>query len=319
MRKAPVVAGSPLRSENSQSEILAAVDLGSNSFHMIVGELRDGQLTIIDRSRETVRLAEGLSPTSELTDDTRQRALDCLARFGERLRELRAGRVRVAGTSAMRRIRNDTAFITVAESLLGHRIEVISGIEEARLVYAGVAHSLPPTTGMRLVMDIGGGSTEVILGQAAQPQEMESLRIGCVSMTERFFPGGTITRAGFIDARQAARMELLSVKAVIRDATAAEAIGASGTIRATAEVAEQLGIAAAGITMETVETLITEVLEFDSVNDLSLAGLSERRAQVWPGGLSILVGLFDVFRIGELRVSDTALREGLLCDLFHAA
>lgn len=315
MHKPPVVAGPPLRSENSQSEILAAVDLGSNSFHMIVGELRHGQLTIIDRSRETIRLAEDLSPASELTNEARQRALDCLSRFGERLRELRADRVRVAGTSTMRRIRDDTAFITAAEALLGHRIEVISGIEEARLVYAGVAHSLPPTMGLRLVMDIGGGSTEVILGRAEQPQAMASLRMGCVTMTERFFPGGAITHAGFINARKAARSRLLSVEAIIRDATDAEAIGTSGTIRATAKVAQQLELAGTGITLKTVESLITEVLEFDSVDELLLTGLSERRAQVWPGGLSILAELFDVFRIDEMRVSDTALREGLLYDL----
>lgn len=315
MRKPPAVAGRPSLSENSQPEIIAAVDLGSNSFHMIVGELRNGQLVIIDRNRETVRLAEGLSPQGELSDAARQRALDCLARFGVRLRELHADRVRVAGTSTMRRVRDDTAFMSAAESVLGHRIEVISGIEEARLVYAGVAHSLPPTAGTRLVMDIGGGSTEIILGRAAKPSAMESLHMGCVSMTERFFPDGAITQSGFDKARKAARAELQSVKTWIRGATDVEAIGASGTIRATAQVARELQLADTGITLKTVDSLIAKVLEFDSVDQLSLTGLSERRAQVWPGGLSILAELFGVLRIDEMDVSDGALREGLLHDL----
>ncbi len=282
---------------------------------MIVGELRNGKLVIIDRSRETIRLAEGLSPEGELTNDARHRALDCLSRFGERLRELHADRVRVAGTSTIRRVHDDTAFICEAESQLGHRIEVISGIEEARLVYAGVTHSLPPTTGMRLVTDIGGGSTEVILGRAAEPRAMESLHLGCVSMTERFFPGGAITQSGFNNARQAARTALQPVAAIIRDATDVEAIGTSGTIRATAQVAQQLQLTDTGITLEVIESLIDKVQEFDSVDELSLMGLSERRAQVWPGGLSILAELFGILRVDEMRVSDGALREGLLYDL----
>ena len=148
--------------------------------------------------------------------DARQRALDCLSRFGERLRDMQAGSVRAAGTSTIRRAREDSTFMVEAEAALGHPIEVISGIEEARLIYNGVTHSLPPTEGMRLVMDIGGGSTELILGQAAQPKALESLHMGCVSMTERFFPNGEMTRAGFQQgapgspARAAAGQSVLS-------------------------------------------------------------------------------------------------------------
>ncbi|MEL7186962.1 MAG: exopolyphosphatase, partial [Pseudomonadota bacterium] len=180
---------------------------------MIVGELRHGQLTILDRLRETVRLAEGLSDSGDLSDDARERALDCLSRFGERLRDMHADSVRAAGTSTIRRAREDSSFIATAEAALGHPIEVISGIEEARLVYSGVAHSLPPTDGMRLVADIGGGSTEVILGQGSVPRAMESLHLGCVSMTERFFPDGKLTRNRFERARTAARLEMRPVKA----------------------------------------------------------------------------------------------------------
>jgi len=315
MRKPPVAAGRLSPSESVQPEIIAAVDLGSNSFHMIVGELRHGQLAILDRIRETVRLAEGLSDSGDISPDARQRAIDCLSRFGERLRDMKAGSVRAAGTSTIRRAREDSTFMAEAETALGHPIEIISGIEEARLIYNGVAHSLPPTDGLRLVMDIGGGSTELILGQATHPKALESLHMGCVSMTERFFPNGKITRAGFNKARMAAQLELRPVKAFFRDSSGVEAIGTSGTIRSTEAVARQLGISESGLTLDIVEQLIEKVLEFHSVSELSLHGLSDRRSQVWPGGLSILAELIRVLNIDDLQVSDGALREGLLYDL----
>jgi exopolyphosphatase/guanosine-5'-triphosphate,3'-diphosphate pyrophosphatase len=310
-----VAADSPSPPETAQPEIIAAVDLGSNSFHMIVGELRHGQLAILDRIRETVRLAEGLSDRGDISPDARQRAIDCLSRFGERLREMNADSVRAAGTSTIRRAHEDRTFMVEAESALGHPIEIISGIEEARLIYNGVTHSLPPTEGLRLVMDIGGGSTELILGQAANPKALESTHMGCVSMTERFFPGGMISRAGFNKARLAAQLELRPVKAFFRGAEGVEAIGTSGTIRSTEAVARELGISESGLTLDVVEQLIEKVLEFDSVSDIELRGLSDRRAQVWPGGLSILAELMHVLNIDELQVSDGALREGLLYDL----
>lgn len=315
MHKQPVAADRLSPSEISQPEVIAAVDLGSNSFHMIVGELRHGQLAILDRIRETVRLAEGLSPNGDLRDDARERAIDCLSRFGQRLRDMRAGSVRAAGTSTIRRAREDSNFMIEAEAALGHPIEIISGIEEARLIYAGVTQSLPPTDGLRLVMDIGGGSTELILGQASHPKALESLNMGCVSMTERFFRDGKLSRHAFDSARMAARLELRPVKAFFRDSSNIEAIGTSGTIRSTAAVAQALGITESGITPGIVDQLIDKVLGFDSILTLSLAGLSERRAQVWPGGLSILAELLNVLRIDELQISDGALREGLLYDL----
>lgn len=315
MHKQPAAADRLSQSEADQPEIIAAVDLGSNSFHMIVGELRHGQLAILDRIRETVRLAEGLSPNGDLLDDARERAISCLSRFGERLRDMRAGSVRAAGTSTIRRAREDTTFMREAEAALGHPIEIVSGIEEARLIYNGVTHSLPPADGLRLVMDIGGGSTELILGQAAQPKALESLHMGCVSMTERFFPDGRLNKRAFSKARLAARLELRPVKAFFRDASNIEAIGTSGTIRATEQVARELGLTQSGLTPEIVDQLIDEVLEFSSTGELSLNGLSDRRAQVWPGGLSILAELLSVLRIEKLQISDGALREGLLYDL----
>ncbi|HEX5787942.1 MAG TPA: Ppx/GppA phosphatase family protein [Woeseiaceae bacterium] len=297
-------------------QVIAAVDLGSNSFHMIVGELRHGQLAIIDRLRETVRLAEGLSDDGTLADDARRRALTCLSQFGERLQAMHADSVRAAGTSTIRRAREDSTFMAEAEAALGHPIEVISGIEEARLIYKGVTHSLPPHDGLRLVIDIGGGSTEVILGQGPQPRALESLHLGCVSMTERYFPGGAITREAFDRARVAARLELRPVKAFFRGATDFEAIGCSGTILATEKVARALHLQESGqLTLATVEMLIDRVCEVDTVEALLMNELSQRRAQVWPGGLAILVEIIRALRIPSLRVSDGALREGLLYDL----
>jgi exopolyphosphatase/guanosine-5'-triphosphate,3'-diphosphate pyrophosphatase len=282
---------------------------------MIVGELRHGQLAILDRIRETVRLAEGLSEKGDIAPAARQRALDCLSRFGELLRDIHASKVRAAGTSTIRRAREDSTFMAEAEAALGHPIEIVSGIEEARLIYKGVTYSMPPTDGMRLVMDIGGGSTELILGEGSQPRKLESLHLGCVAMTERFFPGGHITREGFQRARMAAQLELRPVKAFFRGLGDVEAIGASGTIRATEEVARDLGLTMSGLTREIVAQLIEKVLEYDNASELTMNSLSERRADVWPGGLAIVAEVMNTLQIERLQVSDGALREGLLYDL----
>ncbi len=299
-------------SNSSLPEKIAAVDLGSNSFHMIVGELRDGQLAYVERVRETVRLAEGLSPDGMLSADARSRALDCLARFGQRLRELRVDEVRTAGTSTIRRVREDARFMSAAEARLGHPIDVISGIEEARLIYAGVTHRLPSTEGPRLVVDIGGGSTEIILGEGAAPTALESLDIGCVALTERFFPNGEISASGFDGARKSARQKLQPVIELINDGTDFEAIGTSGTIRATEAIAQAMQISPCGISLDTVESIIDKIMDSGNLCELSLAGLSERRAQVLPGGLAILAEVLSALRIERMNVSDGALREGLL-------
>jgi len=282
---------------------------------MIVGELRFGQLTIIDRLRETVRLSEGLTRNGNLSPAARQRALECLARFGERLRDMHASRVRAAGTSTLRRARDGEAFREEAEKALGHPIEVISGREEARLIYKGVCHSLPPNPGARLVMDIGGGSTELILGEGTEPKALESLHMGCVVMTETYFPEGRINRSSFDKARLAIRLKLRPVKAYFRDRSDAQVVGTSGTILATEAVARELGIIEShDLTPEAVETLIERVLQFTHVDQVVLPGLPDRRAQVWPGGLAILAELLRELRIRKFQISDGALREGLLYD-----
>ena len=282
---------------------------------MIVGELRHGQLAIIDRIKETVRLSEGLDQQGSLTEAAKIRALECLSRFGQRLQDMHASSVRTAGTSALRRASDSFIFRKDAERALGHPIEVISGIEEARLIFKGVTESLPPNDGLRLVLDIGGGSTEMILGQGKSPSTIESLTMGCVSITEKFFESGRIDRQSFDDARLAVRLDLRPVKAFFRDAQDLEAIGTSGTIISTETIAREFEIVDShDLTPDAVEQLIDCVVEFDNVSNLELPGLSERRAQVWPGGLAILVELLEVLRVERLQVSDGALREGLLYD-----
>ncbi len=312
---APAPAGGPAAA-SPEDGVIAAVDLGSNSFHMIVATLRHGQLTILDRLRETVRLAEGLSAKTGLTVGSKARALECLGRFGERLRDMHAGSVRAAGTNTLRKARRDVGFLAEAEAALGHPIEIISGIEEARLIYLGVSHSLPPIDGRRLVVDIGGGSTELILGHDERPESLESLSMGCVGKTERFFADGRLTAKAFSRARTAAQLKLAPVKVFFRRLGWAEAIGASGTVRSAETVARELGILHTdGLTLGNVEELIARMIEQGRIDRLELPGLSQRRAQVWAGGLSILAEIFAALEIGHMNISDGALREGLLYDL----
>ena len=242
---------------------------------MIVGELRHGQLTIIDRLRETVRLSEGLKKNGDLSITARQRAFESLSRFGERLHDMKAANVRAAGTSALRRARDSKQFRLEAEQALGHPIEVISGIEEARRIYSGVTHSTPATDGLRLVLDIGGGSTELILGQGPVPKALESLKMGCVVNTESHFVNGLISRQAFAQARIVARLKLRPVKAFLRKSAEVESIGRSGTISASASVARALGIIESSyLTQQAVEALIERVLEFERIDDISLSALS---------------------------------------------
>ena len=173
---------------DDSTEVIAAVDLGSNSFHMKVARVADGQLAVIDRMRESVRLAAGLNERNKLRVKACQTALDTLGRFGQRLRDIPSNNVRAVGTNTLRRARNGDAFLAEAEAALGHPIEVISGREEARLIYLGVAHSTAPDAGRRLVVDIGGGSTELIIGEQFETLRTESLYMGCVGMSREFFP-----------------------------------------------------------------------------------------------------------------------------------
>ena len=296
-------------------ENIAAVDLGSNSFHMVVARLKEGELSIIDRLRETVRLAEGLGEDGDLQSDARARALACLSRFGQRIRAWPRGSVRAVGTNALRVASDAKSFLAEAEEALGHSIEVISGIEEARLVYQGVTRSLADDGRRRLVIDIGGSSTELIIGEAATPMQMESLRMGCVTATQRHFPQGLLSKKYFREAELHALVALEPVTFSYRNAGWASVVGSSGTIRAASAVIRAAGWSDDGITREAIEKLIGRITEFGTIESLRLTGLNDDRAPSFPGGVAVLSSVFKALGIERMQVADGALREGLLFDL----
>ena len=310
--------GDPAQSAASAArapQIIAAVDLGSNSFHMVVARFEDGRITIIDRLREMVRLGGGVNSDLRIEASAAERAIACLGRFGERLRVMRAESVRAVGTNTLRRVRDDEAFLGQAERALGHPIEIISGIEEARLVYLGAAHTAPLEPGRRLVVDIGGGSTELAVGTGLTAEKLESLYIGCIGLSEAHFPGGRLSAAGFASARMAVRLELEPVAADFRALGWAHAAGTSGTVRATADVLRALGHADGVITAPRLAEIAGRMAQSGHVERLALPGLTADRAPVYAGGLAILQEVFARLGIDALKASDGALREGLLFDL----
>lgn len=296
-------------------ELLAAVDLGSNSFQLLVASFSHGQLQVVDRIREMVRIAAGLDASRQLDADSQQRALDCLARFGERVRDIPAQRIRAVGTNTLRKVRDQGAFLRKAEGLLGHEIDIISGIEEARLIFVGVSRSLAEVDGEHLIIDIGGGSTELASGVGYEPEQLESLYMGCVSMSRAHFSDGKLTRKRFERARTAARLELRPVAGRFRRAAWPRAAGASGTIRAAGNVLRELGLADSHITPAGLEQLIPRMVEAGHVDELDLPGLSEQRAAVFPGGVAILIEVMNELGLAELVTTQGALREGIIYDL----
>jgi exopolyphosphatase/guanosine-5'-triphosphate,3'-diphosphate pyrophosphatase len=282
---------------------------------MIVGRYSHGQITIVDRLRETVRLAAGLDDQDRLSREAVSRALACVERFGQRLHDMKAERVRVVGTNTLRKAKRKGAFLDRAREALGHPIEIISGVEEARLIYLGVAHTTPSEGGHRLVMDIGGGSTELIIGEGFATRRLESLYMGCVSMSTAHFADGEITEKRFKRARTAAELELEPVMARFRRSEWDAAFGASGTMRSVSEVLLARGAPNGDITREGVQWLVEECLRAGHVSRLKLPGLASDRAEILPGGLAIIVPAFDMLGIETMRVADGALREGLLYDL----
>jgi len=296
-------------------DILAAVDLGSNSFHMVVARYSHGQLVIIDRLRETVRLAAGVEENGRIDKDVAARALGCLERFGQRLRDMHADSVRVVGTNALRLARRKQAFLERAREALGHPIEIISGMEEARLIYSGVAHTMPSEPGRRLVVDIGGGSTELIIGEGLTPLELESLQMGCVSLSERFFRDGKISPKRIERARVVARLELEPVQAAFRRRGWERTAGSSGTIRAIGEAIRELDPQATSITPGGVQRVLRYMGEAGHVRELKLPSITEDRRAVFPGGTAILAEVLTALGIQEMRAAEGAMREGLLYDL----
>lgn len=301
------------------SHTLAAVDLGSNSFRLEIGRVSGDQIYTLDTLREPVRLAAGLSKDKTLDRDSQTRALDALERFGERLRGFSRNQVRAVATNTFRVARNGEALLRNAEKRLGFPIEVIAGREEARLIYFGVAHLLAPGTARRLVVDIGGGSTELIIGTGYAPEVLESVYIGCVSTSVNFFAAHEYDKSAFRQAELAARRELEVVSETYRNLGWAEAIGSSGTARALAELLEANGLSGHGITRDGLERLRGVLIRAGRAANLRLEGLKADRVPVLAGGLAIMCAVFDELGIERMAVSDGALRTGVLYDLLGRA
>lgn len=302
--------------QQTKNDILAAVDLGSNSFHMIIARLRDGHFQVVDKLREMVQLRAGLDRHNHLSEDAQLRAIACLERFGERIKDLPAGSVRVVGTNTLRIAENSRSFLGKARLALGHPIEIIPGEEEARLIYLGVAHALAFDNTRRLVMDIGGGSTEFIIGEGFDGLRRESLEMGCVSFSQRFFSDGVITKTRVQIALITAGSRLREIQLPYRKMGWQEAIGASGTIRCVASIVKENGWADDGvITPESLDKLLDVMVEAGHVDAFKIEGLSSERANVLAGGVCVLKAAFDRLKIDRMTVSDGALREGLLYDL----
>ena len=294
---------------------LAAVDLGSNSFHLQVARVVGDQIYPLDSLREPIRLGAGLNREKRLDEDSQGRALECLKRYGERLRGFDPHGVRAVGTNTLRVAKNAAAFLKQAEAALGFPIEVVAGREEARLIYVGVAHSLPASKEKRLVVDIGGGSTEFIIGRGLKPLRLDSLYMGCVSYSLKYFPDGKITKSGMKHAELAARNELQTMVVAFTKGHWREAVGSSGTARALAEILQLNGYAENGITPDGLAALRTAMIKAGDVGQLDLAGLRSDRLPVLPGGLAIMNAALSELGIESMVVADGSMRQGILYDL----
>jgi len=295
--------------------LIAAIDLGSNSFHMVLAKADHGEIRILERLGDKVQLAAGVDEDRLLSEEAMQRGLDCLRRFAQLTASLPEGAVRVVGTNALREARNRSEFIHRAEEILGHPVEVISGREEARLIYLGVSHSIADTPGRRLVADIGGGSTEFIIGQRFEPLLRESLQMGCVSFTQRFFRDGKITPARYAQAYTAARLEIMGIEHALRRLGWEDTVGASGTIKAIGLAIQAAGLGAGEVNSEGMAWLKRKMFKAGEAEKLDLDGIKPDRRAIFPAGMAILEAIFDACDIQRMSHSEGALRKGVLYDL----
>ncbi|HUW98412.1 MAG TPA: Ppx/GppA phosphatase family protein [Acidiferrobacter sp.] len=302
------------RVARNNAPVIAAVDLGSNSFHLVVAKVEDGKPIVVDRLREMLRFGSGLDRQGHIKPAAAKAALACLRRFGERLTLWRPELVRAVGTNTLRQAAGAGPFLHKAQLKLGVPIEVISGIEEARLIYRGVSPGIE-ADGHTLVVDIGGGSTEIIVGAGGRPEILESATMGCVTMTDQLLRGHFLTEARFAQAVAAAHHSLSPLQARFREAHWDRALGSSGTIRAVEGVARELGLASYGLTLPILYELRAQVLRQRRADRLVLPGLATERAPVFAGGLAILIALFEALAISDMDVTRGALREGVLQDL----
>ena len=294
---------------------IAAVDLGSNSFRLQVARVEDDHIYPLDSLKETVRLAAGLTDDKALSEDAQERALMSLKRFGERLRGMPVDSVRAVGTNTLRVAKNSDVFLRKAQKALGFPIEVVAGHEEARLIYLGVAHGLPLRRDRRLVVDIGGGSTECIIGRGFQPLRVESLYMGCVGFSHRYFPDGKLSAKAFKEAEIAAATEL---ETIVHDFTPDEwkdAIGSSGTARAIAEVLEAAHPNSAGITPKGMAWIKDKLISAGDTRKLDFIGLRDDRKPVFAGGFAIMSAVFKQLRIEAMHTTECGLRDGVLWDM----
>lgn len=301
--------------ERLEHALIAAVDLGSNSFRLQVGQVRGNQIYELDGLKEPVRLGAGLGNDKQLDGPSQLRAITALSRFGERLRGFPPEAVRAVATNALRVAKNSSAFLAQAEAALGFPIEVIAGREEARLIYLGVAHTLPNPKLQQLIVDIGGGSTEFIIGRNFKPLQLESLYMGCVSYSLRFFPNGRVDKRSFREAEIAAGNELQTIVQAYRETGWQTAVGSSGTAKAIADLLELNGLSELGISRNGLNQMVQMLQEVGNVNHLRLEGLRSDRTPVLAGGLAIMSAVFKAFELEHMEFSEGALRLGVLYDL----
>lgn len=294
---------------------VGAVDLGSNSFHLVVAQESQGRIQVIDRIKERVGLGAGIGKRGQLDEEVAERALRCLERFQERLRAVPPGRIRAVGTKGFRDLRKHPDFHERAEEALGTRIEVVSGEEEARLIYLGVRETQGGAGGKMLVVDIGGGSTEMVAGDGAEPSIAESLSMGSSSYSLRFFPDGELRKRNFTRAVLRARNQIKPIRGALRSQGWERAFGSSGTFLALARILEANGWGSGGLTPQGLEALRDALLRCSHMDEVELEGLKEHRRAVLPGGLAIAQAVLEEVGADRLPVSDAALREGLLVDL----
>ncbi len=294
---------------------LAVVDMGSNSFRLEVGRVEGDHIFRLDTVRETLRIGAGIDRSGRLTALAQRAALACLARFAERLRGLHPSAVRAVATQTFRAATNADRFLPKAEATLGFPIDIIGGFEEARLIYLGVAHVLPASNAPRLVIDIGGGSTEFIIGRGMDPERLDSLKLGCVGMTQRFFPKGELTAAAFKAAETHARAEIEAIANQFDRAHWHEAFASSGTALALAEILEINGWSSGGITPDGLARLRRRMIAAGHVGNLALEALKPARAPVLAGGFAVMNAALTELRVERINPVGGALRLGVLYDL----
>lgn len=294
------------------AQSFAAIDLGSNSFRLEIGHFSHHHFQRVEYLKETVRQGGGLDAERYLSEEAMQRGWDCLARFGERLAGFPAAHVRAVATQTLREARNREAFVKRGSELLGYPIEIISGEEEARLIYRGVSSLLPPSDERRLVIDIGGRSTELVLGRQQEAQQALSLRLGSVAWSQRYFPEGELSRAAFSLAAVAARAVLDEALDIIHGGDWDTVYASSGTAAAIGDILAASGRTPGIIDVEGLEWLHDSLVRAQSTDQIRLAGLKEERRAVIAGGVSIMQALFDLLQLRSLRVAEGALRQGVL-------